>query len=82
MDEESSGESQLFAKARESVHRPFRRSCWVVIGVLAFVLAGPIGAPAAAGTSVRAGAAATATGDRAATHTLLIAEYRRLSGVS
>jgi hypothetical protein len=48
---------------------------WVVVGILAFTLAVPTGASAAAGPSGRASVAAAAPGDRAATHTLLQAEY-------
>ena len=67
--------SELVAKTCASALGPIRLSRWVVVGVLAFALPAPTGAFAAAGPSGRANVAATAPGDRAATHTLLNAEY-------
>jgi hypothetical protein len=50
-------------------------SRWVIAGILAFTLSAPAGAMAAAGPSGLARVAAITPGDRAATHTLLKAEY-------
>lgn len=66
---------QLVVKVRARALGPVRPSRWVVVGILAFALPAPTGAFAAAGPSGRANGAATAPGDRAATRTLLNAEY-------
>jgi hypothetical protein len=63
------------AVARERAHSPVRLSRWVILGILAFTLPIPAGALATAGPSEQASVAATVAGDRAATHTLLKAEY-------
>lgn len=62
------------AVARARACSPVRLSRWVIVGILASALSAPAGA-LAGGLSERAGVAATAPGDRAATHTLLRAEY-------
>lgn len=69
------GSGQLMAGARQSARSPVRLSRWVTVGILAFTLPAPAGALAAAGPSGRASVVATAPGDRAATQTLLKAEY-------
>jgi hypothetical protein len=50
-------------------------SRWGIVGILAFALHAPTGALAAASSSVRANVTAIVPGDRAATRTLLKAEY-------
>ncbi len=59
--------------ARARSRSPLQPSRWVVVGILAFALTTPAGALAAASEPV--GVVATAPGDRAATRTLLKAEY-------
>jgi hypothetical protein len=49
---------------------------WVVVGILAFTLAAPAGALAAAGPRARASVATISPADRAATHMFLEAEYK------
>jgi hypothetical protein len=68
-------ESRLAAMARARARRSLSASRWIVVGILAFAVAAPAGALAAAGPSEPAGVAAAALADRAATQTLLEAEY-------
>jgi len=67
--------ASLVTKARAGARSRVRLSRWGIVGILAFTLPAPAGAMAAAGPSGLARVAAIAPGDRAATHTLLKAEY-------